>query len=75
MKRSVEMIFLYAQVVFSVCIIMFGISYAVRSIIEKSGDVCVILFGCIAFAVYQMMYRTSIKELHEARARRKGGVA
>lgn len=61
------MIYLWAQVVFSVCVILFGITYAVRCIIEKSGDVFVFLFACIAFVGYRLMYRASIDELREFR--------
>lgn len=67
MIRKIEMIYLWAQVVFSVCVILFGITYAVRCIIEKSGDVFVFLFACIAFVGYRLMYRTSIDELREFR--------
>lgn len=76
MRRIIENIDLWAQVVFSVCVILFGITYAVRCIIDKSGDVYVFLFACMAFVGYRLMYRASIDELREARAaRRKGGDA
>ena len=76
LRRIIENIDLWAQVVFSVCVILFGITYAVRCIIDKSGDVYVFLFACMAFVGYRLMYRASIDELREARAaRRKGGDA
>lgn len=71
MIRKIEMIYLWAQVVFSVCVILFGITYAVRCIIEKSGDVFVFLFACIAFVGYRLMYRASIDELREFRIKNR----
>lgn len=65
-----EMMYLKAQVAFSVCIIIFGIVYAVRCAVAKSGDVYVICFTAIAYVGYSFMYRASIAELREERARR-----
>lgn len=74
--KTIEMIYLWAQVVFSVCVILFGVSYAVRCAVEGCDFIFVFLFGCIAYVGYRLMYRTSIDELREARAaRRKGGDA
>lgn len=71
MIRKIESIYLWAQVVFSVCVILFGITYAVRCIIEKSGDVFVFLFACMAFVGYRLMYRASIDELREFRIKNR----
>lgn len=72
--KTIEIIYLWWQVIMSVCVILFGTIYAIRCIVEHAGDVYVILFGCMAYvAGYRLMYRASIEELREARARRKGG--
>lgn len=73
--KTIEMIYLWAQVVFSVLVILFGVSYAVRCFIENSGGVYVFLFVCLAINGYALLYRASIKELREAREKyRKGEI-
>ncbi len=69
--KTFEKLYLWAQVVMSVLVILFGVSYAVRCFIENSGGVFVFLFMCIAINGYALMYRASIKELREFRARNR----
>lgn len=71
--KTIEMIYLWAQVIFSVCVILFGVSYAIRCAVERCDVIFVIFFGGIAYVGYRLLFRASIDELHEARARRKGG--
>lgn len=53
--KTFEKLYLWAQVVMSVLVILFGVSYAVRCFIENSGGVFVFLFMCIAINGYALM--------------------
>ena len=75
--RTFTLIYLRAQVIFSVIIILFGISYAIRCLIDTitsdkgaAGYVVVVLFSLIAFVGCRLMYRESIKELREERSKK-----
>lgn len=75
--RTITLVYLWAQVIFSVIVILFGLSYAIRCLITTvttdkgaSGYVTVALFSLIAFAGWRLMYRASIKELQEIRIRK-----
>lgn len=65
--NRIERAYLIAQVVFSWCIIVFGVTYAIRCAIERTDAIFVILFGCIAYVGYNLMLRASLQELREAR--------
>lgn len=72
--KTLEMLFLWWQLFISIGVILFGATYAIRCIVEKSGDVYVFLFVFMAYVPgYRLLFRASVKELREARARRKGG--
>lgn len=59
--------YLYAQVIFSWCIILWGALSSVRCIIEKSDAIYLICFLAIAYVGHHFMLRASIAELREAR--------
>lgn len=65
--NKIERMYLIAQVIFSWCVIAFGVSYAIRCMIEKSGDVYVVLFALIGYVGYKFLLRASLEELREAR--------
>lgn len=62
-----ERAYLYAQVIFSWMVIIFGISYAIRCICEKTDAIYVILFSAMAYVGYSLLLRASMQELREAR--------
>lgn len=64
--HKIDRMYLIAQVVFSWCVIAFGVSYSIRSIIEKSGNIYVFLFALIAYVGYKFLLRASLEELREA---------
>lgn len=59
--------YLYAQVVFSCLIILWGALTAIRCIIEKSDAIYFICFLAIAYVGHHFMLRASLEELREAR--------
>ena len=59
--------YLYAQVIFSVMTIIFGVSYALRCMFERTDVIFVACFGAIAYVGYKLMLRASLEELREAR--------
>ena len=66
--KTLITIYLWAQIIFAVCVIIFGASYSIRCIVQHSGGVYVFLFGCIAFVGYKFLFRSSVAELREHRA-------
>lgn len=66
--KTLKMMYLYGQVIMSVCMIIFGIVYAVRCAIAGCDGIIVLLFGCIAVVGYKLMYQPSIQELRDERA-------
>lgn len=69
--NKIDRAYLYAQVIFSCLIILFGVSYALRCIIERSGDIYVFCFAAMAYVGYKFMLRASLEELREARKQDK----
>lgn len=70
------MAYLWWQVIFSVCVILFGASYAIRCLVEtlKSNDgrpgyIFVWLFSIMAYVGWRLMFRASIEELRDERKR------
>lgn len=75
--RKLLMAYLWAQVIFSAFVILFGASYAIRCLVEtiKSADsrpgyIFVWLFSIIAYVGWRLMFRTSVDELREERRRK-----
>lgn len=74
--RKPELFFLYAQVVFSWLIILFGYGTALRVLFahyERFADkifytICFFLIGILS---HKFMLRASIEELHEAKNQHK----
>ena len=62
-----ERAYLYAQVVFSCLIILWGALTAIRCIIEKSDVIYFICFFAIAYVGHHFMLRASLEALREAR--------
>lgn len=79
MRRiSIPMIFYWAQVIVSVLMMLFGISYAIRCLIEtiksddsRPGYVFVWLFSIMAYVGWKLMLKPSVDELRSARKKRK----
>lgn len=69
MKRLL-MAYLYAQVIFAVFVILFGVSYSIRCLVEGSDIFYVICFAAIGFVGYKFLYRASIEELKEERSKK-----
>lgn len=75
--RKLLMAYLWWQVIFSVCVILFGASYAIRCLIEtyksvdgRPGFFVVWLFSIIAYVGWHFLFRASIDELREERRRK-----
>lgn len=69
--KAILTIYLWMQVIFAALVILFGISYSIRCIVEHSGFVFVFLFGCLAYVGYKFLWTASIAELREHRAGQK----
>lgn len=74
--KHLQMAYLWGQVVFSVCVILFAVGYAVRCLVEtlqnadgRPGYIFACLFSIMAYAGWRLMLRASIEELHEERKR------
>lgn len=67
--RKLLMAYIYAQIVFAVLTILFGISYSIRCIAEGTDIFPVILFAAIAVVGYRFMYRASMEELKKERGK------
>ena len=74
--RKILMIYLWGQVIFSVCVILFGAGYAIRCLVEtlrstdgRPGYIFVWLFSIMAYVGWRLMFRASIEELREERKR------
>lgn len=70
--RKIDRFYLYAQVVFSWCIILFGYGYALRALFthyDRISDKCfyAVCFIIIGLAGQKLMLRQSIEELREAK--------
>lgn len=65
--NKTERAYLWAQVIFSCCVILFGVSYAIRCMIQQTDFIFVALFGAMAYVGYKLMLRASLEELREAR--------
>ncbi len=75
--RKLLMAYLWWQVIFSVCVIIFGISYSIRCLIEtynsadgRPGFFVAWLFSIIAYVGWRLMFRASVDELREERRRK-----
>lgn len=75
--RKLLMIFLWAQVIFSVFVILFGASYSIRCLIEtfqsednRPGYIYAWLFSIIAYVGWRLMFKASVEELKEERNRK-----
>ena len=75
--RKLLMAYLWWQVIFSGCMIIFGISYAIRCLIEtynstdgRPGYIFVWLFSIMAYVGWRLMFRASVDELREERRRK-----
>lgn len=71
--KTFEILYLWAQVAFSFCVIMFGMANAVRGFIIQCDAMQIMLFAGIAYVGYKFMLCTSIDELRKARKSAKGG--
>lgn len=72
--RKLLLAYLLAQVLFSVSVILFGTSYAIRCLIEtirsadsRPGYIIVWLFSIIAYVGWRLMFRASVEEFREGR--------
>ncbi len=72
--KTLTLIYLRAQVIASVIVILFGVSYSVRCLIDTiingkgaPGYIISVLFSLIAVVGWRLMYRSSIKELRAER--------
>lgn len=76
--RRILMAYLRAQIVASVILILFGVSYAIRCLIEtinsddsRPGFIFVWLFSIIAYVGWKLMFKASVDELRAERNKRK----
>lgn len=65
--KAIEMIYLWAQVLVSLCVMLAGAAYAIRCIIEQCDVIFVALFAAIAYVGYKFMLVNSLAELRKAR--------
>ena len=76
--RRILMAYLWAQIVASVIMILFGVSCAIRCLIEtinsddsRPGFIFVWLFSIIAYVGWKLMFKASVDELKAERNKRK----
>lgn len=71
--KAIEMIYLWAQVIVSLYVVLAGAAYAIRCIIERCDIIIVALFAAIAYVGYKFMLANSLAELRKAlKAHRHG---
>lgn len=76
--RRILMAYLWAQIVASVIMILFGVSYAIRCLIEtinsddsRPGFIFVWLFSIMAYVGWKLLFKASVEELRAERNKRK----
>lgn len=67
--KTIAKIYLYAQLVFAVFLMLFAVFNAIRSMVQGTGIIYVVLFGAMAFVAYNFFFAPSIAELRERRAK------
>lgn len=67
---KLAMAYYWAQLIFSICVILFGAIYAIRCMIQRTDAIFPFLFGIMSYvAGYKLLFRASVKDLIEARKR------
>lgn len=63
--KPIQAIYIYAQIVFAILLMIFTAMNAIRCIIGDSGFIYSFLFWFMAYVAYRCMLISSIKELKQ----------
>lgn len=63
--RALAYIYHFAMIAFAVCAILFGVSYALRCVINRSDFIYVACFAAIAVVGYKLMLAPALEEYRE----------
>lgn len=71
--KSTERFILLQLLAASIIAMLFGVGYAICSVVVSADLFRAILFACIALVAYAFLYRPSINALRNLRDNKKGG--